>query len=108
MFPAYFPYEKDLFEKITDNRLLVNKIDENIQKTTIGEKIKVKLMNIKSTYSQKHLEKPFFNAEEINAEVLKPAEAREAKFQKWKFADIKKIHIKKLKSLINQVNFKDF
>ncbi len=104
MFPAHYPYEKEFLQKTIDDKLLVYKIDETISKMTIGEKIKVRLMKIRSCYSQKNKERQLFDAEEINAEVLKPSEQNEAKLKLWRFSDIKNIHIKKLKSHINQVN----
>jgi len=98
-FPTFFPHE---FQKIIDKQLVYSS-NEILKISTIGEKINVDLHKIKASYSQFLSEKHLFAAESIHVEVLKPAEETDAHHEKWKFMDIKKIKIKKLKTKINQV-----
>lgn len=100
-FPNFYPNDKFNFEKIIDNQLLVYKSHEKISKIVIGDQIKISLQGIEAAYEQDFCKKEFFKAEELNVDVLKPAE--ESKWQNWKYSDIKKIQIKKLNTKINQV-----
>lgn len=106
--PSFNANSPEKLEKIVDNQLLVYKTNEYFIRKTIGDHFKVHLESIKASYRQNSCEKLFFDAGEINFDVLKPAEETEAKYKNWTYADIKKIQIRNLKTKINQVIFIQF
>ena len=101
--PRFQPNSKDKLQKIIDKHELVYSSNESEQKSTIGEKFDVNFNKIKASYNQFLREKQLFTADSIHVEVLKPAEASDSHYEQWKFADVKKIKIRQLKTKINQV-----